>query len=296
VHNLIGGVMAQVSVSPWDPIFWVHHANIDRLWAAWVKAGNGRQMPPSSDAYWSGEFNYGSAIKGVPRRWTISTTHQWLDYRYDDESMPTSLPPYGSSTASPLASFAPGAAPLKPAVVQTTVLGASRPLALDERSVSVDVALSSQDTNRVRSLLLKPVAGAAGEGDSLRLVLDGVQTTKLGDEGGYFYKIFVNLPETAGLHPAERSYLLGMVGPFEIGAAQMNAAMKKQGKQGMQGMQPMHGRQDAQFVFPISDALRRLAPVQLDKLSLSFVRADGGSRPTKGETIRIKSFRVVADN
>jgi tyrosinase len=292
VHNLIGGVMAQVPLSPWDPIFWVHHANIDRLWAAWVKAGNGRQMPPASDPYWSGSFQYGSAIKAVPRAWTISTTHRYLEYQYDDESMPTSLPPPTSSSATSLSPFgAAGSAPLRPATVQTTALGASRQLALDERSVSVDVALSPQDTNRVRSLLLKPAA-KAGEADSLRLILDGVRTTALGGEGGYFYKIFVNLPETAGVHPVERAYLLGVVGPFEISVAQMQAAM--QGK-GMQEMQATHGKQEAQFVFPISDALRRLAPVQLDKLSISFVRVDGGKRPARGNTIGIKSFRVVAD-
>ena len=32
VHNLIGGSMASIRISPRDPVFWVHHANIDRLW------------------------------------------------------------------------------------------------------------------------------------------------------------------------------------------------------------------------------------------------------------------------
>ncbi|SEJ45921.1 tyrosinase family protein [Frateuria terrea] len=293
VHNLIGGVMGQVSVSPWDPIFWVHHANIDRLWAAWVKAGNGRQMPAASDPYWTGSFQYGSAIKPVPRSWTISTTHQYLNYQYDDESMPSSLPSSGSYMSRSSSFAAAGSAPLKPATVQTMAMGTARPLALDDRSINVDVALSAQDTNRVRSMLLQPAASKTAAAGALRLVLDGVQTTALGDQGGYFYKIFVNLPETAGVHPAEQTYLLGMVGPFEISVAQMQAAMK--GK-GMQGMDAGHGKQDAQFVFPISDTLRRLAPMQLDKLSISFVRADGGRRPPKGDTIRIKSFRVVADN
>lgn len=296
VHNLIGGVMAQVPLSPWDPIFWVHHANIDRLWAAWVAAGDGRQMPPASDPYWSGSFQYGSAIKPVPRAWTIATTHQYLNYRYDDESMPTSLPPPSGSMVRSSSAFAPvGSAPLKPATVQTLALGAARPLALDERSVSVDVLLSAQDADRVRSLLLRPATGRAAAADSLRLVLDGVQATALGGEGGYFYKVFVNLPETAGVHPAERTYLLGMIGPFEISVAQMQAAMQGKGMDGMQGMHGAHGGPDAQFVFPISDALRRLAPVRLDKLGISFVRMDGGGRPARGETIRIGSLRVVAD-
>lgn len=35
VHDWVGGNMANVFVSPYDPAFWVHHANIDRIWARW---------------------------------------------------------------------------------------------------------------------------------------------------------------------------------------------------------------------------------------------------------------------
>lgn len=31
----VGGSMASVTTAAFDPIFWVHHANIDRLWAKW---------------------------------------------------------------------------------------------------------------------------------------------------------------------------------------------------------------------------------------------------------------------
>jgi tyrosinase len=33
-HNFIGGHMSQ-GFSPNDPIFWLHHSNVDRLWANW---------------------------------------------------------------------------------------------------------------------------------------------------------------------------------------------------------------------------------------------------------------------
>jgi tyrosinase len=41
VHNAVGGDMAGSS-SPSDPLFWLHHANIDRLWAAWQIAHPGK--------------------------------------------------------------------------------------------------------------------------------------------------------------------------------------------------------------------------------------------------------------
>jgi hypothetical protein len=37
IHNFIGGNMANRPVSPLDPIFWLHHANVDRLWDQWTK-------------------------------------------------------------------------------------------------------------------------------------------------------------------------------------------------------------------------------------------------------------------
>jgi tyrosinase len=37
VHSAVGGEMNSSS-SPADPLFWLHHANIDRLWARWQAA------------------------------------------------------------------------------------------------------------------------------------------------------------------------------------------------------------------------------------------------------------------
>jgi tyrosinase len=45
VHNAVGGTMGGGS-SPGDPLFWLHHANIDRLWAAW-QAKHPGQNPPN---------------------------------------------------------------------------------------------------------------------------------------------------------------------------------------------------------------------------------------------------------
>lgn len=36
IHNWIGGDM-QTGGSPYDPIFWLHHCNVDRLWTEWVR-------------------------------------------------------------------------------------------------------------------------------------------------------------------------------------------------------------------------------------------------------------------
>lgn len=45
-----GGWMSDPNCAAQDPIFWLHHANIDRLWVQWINLGGGRQDPP--DGAW----------------------------------------------------------------------------------------------------------------------------------------------------------------------------------------------------------------------------------------------------
>jgi len=51
VHVWVGGTMSNAAVSPADPVFWLHHANLDRLWWVWYNdpaAGN-HQNPVLAD-------------------------------------------------------------------------------------------------------------------------------------------------------------------------------------------------------------------------------------------------------
>lgn len=57
VHVSIGGWMGQVPRAAGDPIFWLHHCQIDRLWEEWLKQGGGRINP--TDAVWlDREFDF----------------------------------------------------------------------------------------------------------------------------------------------------------------------------------------------------------------------------------------------
>lgn len=290
VHNLIGGSMASIRISPRDPVFWVHHANIDRLWVAWLNAGGGRKEPLTTNTYWSGNLYYGPAVAGMPRVWTADTT-TYLGYQYDNETMPTQ----STSSAMAASALATGATPQRPATRVSVPFGKSRALALDEESLNVDVALSATDAARVRSLMLQPSAVGSTENGPVRVVLDGVHLTGLGHKGGYFYNVYLNLPAQPGIGKAAGAYLLGSVGAFEISVEQMKASMK--GMHGMSGMadmaaSPSHG---TRLVFPATEALQRIWPDSLDKLSVSFVRVDGSRHPAKGVVIRVDGFRVEAD-
>ena len=50
VHIWVGGTMSTF-ISPADPVFWLHHANLDRLWWAWYNSPQGNhQNPPLTGA------------------------------------------------------------------------------------------------------------------------------------------------------------------------------------------------------------------------------------------------------
>lgn len=47
VHSGIGGLMGSVPTAAGDPVFWLHHANVDRFWNAWMT-----RHPMPSDWLW----------------------------------------------------------------------------------------------------------------------------------------------------------------------------------------------------------------------------------------------------
>ncbi|MER8722327.1 tyrosinase family protein [Mesorhizobium sp. M0999] len=94
----VSGAMADVPRAAFDPIFWVHHSNIDRIWAIW-SGDPGRKwgaLPPASyfdtDAWIF--FDGDGTQKTVQRR--IYFNHRDLGYVYADEDLskaPLALPP-----------------------------------------------------------------------------------------------------------------------------------------------------------------------------------------------------------
>jgi tyrosinase len=48
-HVWVGGSMMSITTAPTDPVFWMHHAEIDRIWSVWQTANPG-QHPPLAGA------------------------------------------------------------------------------------------------------------------------------------------------------------------------------------------------------------------------------------------------------
>jgi len=89
VHGLISGNMGDSNTAAQDPIFWMHHCNVDRLWDTWLAKGHSN--PP--DSAWLENL-----IDGHPSLWTLYDENKTkvevktseflqggprLDYQYD---------------------------------------------------------------------------------------------------------------------------------------------------------------------------------------------------------------------
>jgi tyrosinase len=90
VHDGIGGLMGDPETAGYDPIFWLHHANIDRLWEVWRNTTPPHQNP--ADSSWlkfSFKFNDESGnVQTLAPRDVLDTKSAPFYYQYDDISQP----------------------------------------------------------------------------------------------------------------------------------------------------------------------------------------------------------------
>jgi hypothetical protein len=104
VHVLVGGNMGWVPTAARDPVFWLHHGNIDRLWDVWLSLG-GRANPsntPFLDKTYSFADERGDVVT-VKVRDIISSVQ--LGYCYDN--VPYPLPSAARAFARYQAELAP---------------------------------------------------------------------------------------------------------------------------------------------------------------------------------------------
>ena len=90
VHTTINGNMYSTTTAGKDPVFWLHHGNIDRLWEVWLRQCDGRANP--SDAPWLTKtytfFDENGVAVSMSGSQVVSTASQ-LNYKYD---LPFKLP------------------------------------------------------------------------------------------------------------------------------------------------------------------------------------------------------------
>ena len=227
VHGLVGGagLMSNPNTAAQDPIFWLHHSNIDRLWERWLDLGEGRANPVDDGVWMDTEFTFfdeaGDEVQMSGQE--IVETARQLDYVYDDEPAGASgaLSAVGAaaragaaealagSAASSAASGSAGDEPEPTVIGSTEAEGEAELIELGAEPTRVAVELAGQ-ADAIAAAAEASTGGAGVAGGRIVLGLDGVQYD---ENPGITYEVYLNLPE--GQEPDYRSdYYVGNVGFF----------------------------------------------------------------------------------
>jgi tyrosinase len=184
VHGAIGGDMGRVPTAGRDPIFWVHHASIDRVWEIWLGQGGGRQNP--TDASWL-NASYAFAVRGssgLPERAEISTSEAALASTFGTSWDSLDLPPevvLAQSTSS-----------------DRLIVGPSTRLDLGTGRSITEVRLPDLRMDELRALTDEPTSGAR-----VFLVLDDLRAD--GATGGN-YDVLLIPPEGEPVRAGQVSF------------------------------------------------------------------------------------------
>ena len=94
-HLALGGDMAEFSTVGGDPLFYLHHANLDRIWESWNRLGN---KNPTDPKYLNRKFAYGDRSgKRVDLPVSAADRTAQLGYEYDSYEKPPQPRPQEAS-------------------------------------------------------------------------------------------------------------------------------------------------------------------------------------------------------
>jgi tyrosinase len=195
VHTQVGGpggLMSAFDTAPLDPVFWLHHANIDRLWEVWRTQPQRRN--PTSGAWLTTVFHFhdeqGDPVKGVAD--DVLNTVTDLDYRYADLSLP----------AGPLEATA--MTPTPPDHPAELVGATDGTVELTGQRATVDFPLAAPSG---------PLSGDAG-GIPTRVYVN-VEDVRAPANPGISYAVYVNVPDDDD-DPTNDAHYIGNVSFFGI--------------------------------------------------------------------------------
>ena len=205
VHMGVGGRnplgwMSRFQTAGSDPVFWLHHCNLDRLWEAWLAQADVKRANPTA-ARWRGmRFTIGSGDSAVTLevRNVVDTEAAPLGYRYESLALPGVLRRSKAARR-----------PSRPIVgdVQPEMVGAT------EERISLGAAPS--DAVVVVSAPTGPALKFLSDvEEELRRVYIKVENVEGSDLAASSYMVHVNLPAGADAadHPERRAGQISMFG------------------------------------------------------------------------------------
>jgi tyrosinase len=278
VHDEVGGNMGDPETAARDPIFWLHHANIDRLWGQWLRLQEGRYNP--DDPTWLNTQFYfytitGQLVQIALSQFLDSTSSQMLlfPYRYDIDP---------AVTAGALAQAAPAFSPRArmaappPGQRKSEVLAAQTPTRTELGSEPLSVSLSLGPEPRKRMEQAAAAAQAsrtaapgaappAAAGPSIHIAIDDIQF-----EGppGRFYEIYLNLPDPSLATGSKSPYFAGTLSFFGLHGGHGAAHQ----------MQPQTGATEIIDVTKAVARLKALGKLEGD-LKVTLIQKGGRRKP-----------------
>jgi len=259
VHVAIGGWMGQIPTAAQDPIFWLHHCNIDRLWEVWLAKGGGRADPTS--ASWTGQTFSFFDETGTERTVAVSkglNTCRGLGYQY----------PAGLKF--PLWPF--------PLIVQLSDLRAGGVPAPPSNA-----AVRAELGSRPFELKLPVPQAAKAAGAHLYLAFDDISV----DNTDGYYEIYINPPVGKTPDSSDPSYAGNLV---LFGLSEKELAVRHAGMD--MNMPP------ARRVYDVTPKLPQLRAVKgFDSTALRVVlvlRTTEGAKPQEGVRAHIGRVQLIA--
>jgi tyrosinase len=244
----IPGLMSDPGMAGLDPVFYLHHANIDRLWAVWNH--NTKNTNPTK-AKWlkgpaaSGEREFVMPMPGG-KSWVYTpqdvNSLAQLDYTYDNLPQPAAAPLLLTQRLRRLGATAAAAKVEQGATVtpgdNVELVGASQgSLSIKGSGAGTTVKLDTAVRKKVSASLM--AASETAPPDRVYLNLENVRGTR----DAYVLSAYINVPE--GSNPADHPELMaGSVSLFGL----RKASFKDGG----------HGGEGLDFILDITDVVDKL--------------------------------------
>jgi tyrosinase len=237
------GWMGDPLTAALDPIFWLHHSNIDRLWQVWLDADRDHRNPPDSD-WLKTKFKF-PAPGDTTVEWKVGDILDTatLGYRYD-----TTRAPSGVSTRVDVGLEAASSA--KPPTPR-------RPTELVGATVDVPIGAGQRATIPLSQPALQSRGLAAADAAPQRVLLrlEGITGTRPAP----LYNVYLNVP--AGASPANYpDRLAGTISTFGV-----REASRPDGEHGGQGVNKVLDITD------VRNALVQAGDWDPSNLSVAFV-------------------------
>jgi tyrosinase len=197
VHGAVGGRggwMADADRAAADPIFWLHHANIDRLWAVWIGRGHANPV----DRHWTDqEFRFFNAAGNEVTHRCADVLDTVADLHYTYDPAPAVVHPLAPAAAG--VGMSDDDEEPEPRLVGAT----ERPVVLTGVTERVTVAIDAPAEQEALAVAPAP-----------RILLN-LEDIEAEANPGTVYGVFVDLPagapeEVAALHHVGNLSLFGI--------------------------------------------------------------------------------------